>query len=351
MYSMEDTFRESIEKFIKVKLEDVQDFEINDNTPSRIFFKGKKLKLKDLKKVFENIEEQNLDKEIIKLEPNEIREDIIQSILNKNNKDTAHKVYSTYIDYMNQNYFKDEIKARQIQPLPTYYSELERRLLIAKKMHEEFNIEDIAREFLVSPRTIKKDLSDLQNGKIKVLDQKLQVEYERNGEHIQLKSKVHPLFLVENLTQVIALLNGLSYARRDYGYHEYAKETAVSIWMQLSDDAKDRIQNVLVDRLNLNKSWYDEISQESEKEYMFKVEEDFSSDRYLDIRKNGKNCIIQYRDDDGKIVDQYVDEIISKEGKIITAIIYEENREIKINTDKIICYLPQLKSRRVKRNK
>ena len=351
MHSMEDTFRESIQKFIKSKFKKEQGIEINDNTKSNIIFKNKKLKLKDLKKVFENIDHQNLDKKIMQLKPNEIREDIIQSILNKNNKDAAHEVYSKYIDYMNANYFKGESKGLQIEELPSYYSELERRLLIAKKMHEEFNIEDVAKEFLVSERTIKKDLSALQNGEIEVLNQKLQVEYQKDGEHIQLKSKAHPLFLVENLTQVIAILNGFSYARRDYGYHEYAKETAVSIWMQLSDDAKNRIQNVLVDKLNLNKSWYDEISREAEREYMFKKEEDFLSDRYLDICKNGKNCIIQYQDDNGEIIDQYVDEIISKKGNMLTAVIYEENRQIKINTDKIICYLPQLKDRRVKKNK
>lgn len=187
MYSMEDTFRESIEKFIKSKFKKKQDIEINDNTLSIIVFKNKKLKLKDLKKVFENIEEQNLDKKIKELEPDEIREDIIQSILNRNNKDAAHYVYSKYIDYMNENYFKDKSKGLKIEKLLSYYSELERRLLIAKKMHEEFNIEEVARDFFVSERTIKKDLSALQNGEIEVLDQKLQVEYERNGEHIQLK--------------------------------------------------------------------------------------------------------------------------------------------------------------------
>lgn len=212
-------------------------------------------------------------------------------------------------------------------------------------MHTEFNIEEIAREFLVSERTIEKDLSALNNGKVRVLNQELKIEYEkRNGGNIKLKSKAHPLFLVENLTQVIAILNGLLYVRKDYGYAEYAKEVAVAIWMQLSDDAKDRIQNVLVDELNLNKRWYDEIAQSSERKFMFKIEEDFLDHKYLDISKNGKNCIIQYENDEGKIIEQYVSEIISKEGDIITAIIYEEeNREIKIDTNKIKCYLPKLK--------
>lgn len=329
MYSRDDTFRETIDKFI-------------DKQPKQgMIYKNRKISKDTVSKVFENLDNQNLDKKISKLSVDEIREDIIKSIQNKTSKERPYYVYSKYIEYLNDNYYKE----KKIKKLPIYYSELERRLLIAKKMHTEFNIEEIAREFLVSERTIEKDLSALNNGKVRVLNQELKIEYEkRNGGNIKLKSKAHPLFLVENLTQVIAILNGLLYVRKDYGYAEYAKEVAVAIWMQLSDDAKDRIQNVLVDELNLNKRWYDEIAQSSERKFMFKIEEDFLDHKYLDIRKNGKNCIIQYENDEGKIIEQYVSEIISKEGDIITAIIYEEeNREIKIDTNKIKCYLPKLK--------
>lgn len=331
-------FGQTIEEFIDLQLK------------GTIMFKGKKIKKNDLEKIFSDIDEKILNAKIEVIGVNQIREDIIESIQKKNSKDRAYYVYSKYIIFMNENYFNDKPKSKQIQELPTYYSDLERRLLIAKKMHSEFNISNIAREFLVSERTIEKDLSILNNGDMKVLNQELKVEYdERREGHIKIKSKAHPLFLVENLTQVVAILNGLSYvAKRDYGYHEYAIETAVSIWMQLSEDAKDRIQNVLVKELNLNEEWYNKISKLSEIEInksMFKREEQFSDNKYLDILKNGKHCSIEYIDDDGNIANQYVDRIRLGKGDTIIGIIYgEENIEIKINKDRIICYVPQVRN-------
>ena len=331
-------FGQTIEEFIDLQLK------------GTIMFRGKKIKKNDLEKIFSDIDEKILNAKIEVIGVNQIREDIIESIQKKNSKDRAYYVYSKYIIFMNENYFNDKPKSKQIQELPTYYSDLERRLLIAKKMHSEFNISNIAREFLVSERTIEKDLSILNNGDMKVLNQELKVEYdERREGHIKIKSKAHPLFLVENLTQVVAILNGLSYvAKRDYGYHEYAIETAVSIWMQLSEDAKDRIQNVLVKELNLNEEWYNKISKLSEIEInksMFKREEQFSDNKYLDILKNGKHCSIEYIDDDGNIANQYVDRIRLGKGDTIIGIIYgEENIEIKINKDRIICYVPQVRN-------
>lgn len=335
-------FGQTIEEFIDLQLK------------GTIMFRGKKIKKNDLEKIFSDIDEKILNAKIEVIGVNQIREDIIESIQKKNSKDRAYYVYSKYIIFMNENYFNDKPKSKQIQELPTYYSDLERRLLIAKKMHSEFNISNIAREFLVSERTIEKDLSILNNGDMKVLNQQLKVEYdERREGHIKIKSKAHPLFLVENLTQVVAILNGLSYvAKRDYGYHEYAIETAVSIWMQLSDDAKDRIQNVLVKELNLNEGWYNKISKLSEIEInksIFKREEQFSDNKYLDILKNGKPCSIEYIDDDGNIANQYVDRIRLGKGDTIIGIIYgQENIEIKINKDRIICYVPQVTYRNKK---
>lgn len=331
-------FGQTIEEFIDLQLK------------GTIMFRGKKIKKNDLEKIFSDIDEKILNAKIEVIGVNQIREDIIESIQKKTSKDRAYYVYSKYIIFMNENYFNDKPKSKQIQELPTYYSDLERRLLIAKKMHSEFNISNIAREFLVSERTIEKDLSILNNGDMKVLNQQLKVEYdERREGHIKIKSKAHPLFLVENLTQVVAILNGLSYvAKGDYGYHEYAIETAVSIWMQLSDDAKDRIQNVLVKELNLNEGWYNKISKLSEIEInksIFKREEQFSDNKYLDILKNGKPCSIEYIDDDGNIANQYVDRIRLGKGDTIIGIIYgEENIEIKINKDRIICYVPQVRN-------
>ena len=334
MYSKSDTFRKTIENFIKyaLKTDLFKDESISEEELNRILFK--------------NFEDYILDLEIKFNSVEQIREDIIDAFIKeRNSKEKFHIVYSEYIKFMNKNYFND--KSEQLKELPSYYSDLERRLLIAKKMHGEFNLSEIAREFLVSERTIQNDLSVLKNGEISVLNQELKVEYEsRRNNHIKMKTKAHPLFLVENLTQVIGILNGLRYVyEKDYGYREYVLETAVSIWMQLSEDAKDRILNILIDELNLDETWYRKISHLAEMEnnrLIFKKEEAFAKSKFLDILKNGKSCCVEYTDENGEVVNQYFDRIKMGRNHKIKGVIIKENREIEIDEEKIICFIPSI---------
>ncbi|MGM9535768.1 MAG: hypothetical protein ACI3VR_10965 [Intestinibacter sp.] len=337
MYSKEDTFRKTIKNFIKYALE-------------KEVFKDEPISEEEVKEiVFKGFEDETLDLEIKYTDVKQIREDIIDVIIKeKNSKEKFRLVYSEYIKFMNKTYFYNQHVSKKIKQIPPYYSALERRILIAKKMHSNFNLHKIAREFFVSDRMIQEDLAILKKGDMTFLNRKLEVQYEsRYRENVKMKSKAHPLFLVENLTQIIAMLNGLSYVSKesiesgkDSEYKEYAEETAISIWMQLSDDAKSTILDERVDELNLDKEWYNRISETAELEIqnskpIFKIEEDFSEDIYLDVLKNRKPCTIKYKDDYGKQIKKDFDRIEQIDRYTIEGInLSKEN--CKINRNKII---------------
>lgn len=323
------TFKESIDEFIA------------SQPKTGMKFKGKKIKKDGLKKIFESIDEYALKMKLEEIGPKQIREDIMDSIQkSKLSKEKLHYVNSKYIEFMNKNYFYDKPKSEQIKELPPYYSELERRVLIAKKMHSEFNLSEIAREFLVAERTIQSDLQSLNDGKVTIFNQELKIEYEkRKNGYIKMESKAHPLFLVENLTQIIAILNGLGFvSRRDPEISEYAEKTALSIWKQLSDNAKNRILYELVDMLKLNRKWYyriSELSGEERRGSIFKREREASKNQYYYFLKNRQPCFIEYVDDDGNMVKQYVTRIKGQRENIAICYIAEENRDIEIDKSRI----------------
>ena len=196
----------------------------------------------------------------------QIREDLIERLKSKKDKKRDHYIYSKYIKFLNKD------KGMSIEKLPRYYTELERRLEIIKRIHKGCNasdISDMAYELMLDESNIHRDL---------------------------------------RIIQIIALLNGLKYSYEIYGYKEYARETAVSIWMQLSDYATNRILNELPkEELKIDINWYKMIADEAEErkrkleeeeDYIidsFKTEEFISNigegdeNSYLKILKNLKN--------------------------------------------------------------
>ena len=238
----------------------------------------------------------------------QIREDLIERLKSKKEKKINHYIYSKYIKFLNKD------KGMSIEKLPRYYTELERRLEIIKRIHKGCNasdISDMAYELMLDESNIHRDLRIISDGEMSVMGQRVKVEYRKqndeNGEEYIL-STAHPLFLVQNLEQIIALLNGLKYSYEIYGYKEYARETAVSIWMQLSDYATNRILNELPkEELKIDINWYKMIADEAEeRKRKLEEEEDYIIDSfkteefisnigegdeysYLKILKNFKN--------------------------------------------------------------
>ena len=208
-----------------------------------------------------------------------------------------YKILNDYFDYLKHKY-KIEIRHfdRQLTPL-------ERQLSIAKDLHNfdqarEFDRHLVAEKYLVSDRTIDSDLAALHEG-ISVMDQRLVLEdFHLKNKKVTAVSTMHPLFLTQNLTQVVCMLEGLRKMEDNWTLRSYAENTAVSIWCQLSEYARDRILNTLVDLMHLDKEWYERICRAAEYHtgQMFYNEKE-AGDRDSDLMyalKGGLKCLISY---------------------------------------------------------
>ena len=157
----------------------------------------------------------------------------------------------------------------EIKHFDRQLTSLERQLSIAKDMHDfnqarTFDRHTVAEKYLVSDRTIDNDLAALREG-ISVMDQKLALKNFRLKNHnVTAVSTMHPLFLTQNLTQIVCMLEGLRMMKENWFMASYAETTAVSIWCQLSDYARERITGTLVDLMGLDGSWYNHISRRAE---------------------------------------------------------------------------------------
>jgi len=208
-------------------------------------------------------------------------------------------------------FLEDRFKV-EVKPFDRQLTPLERQLSIAKDMHDfnkarTFDRNDVARRYLVSDRTIDSDLAALHNG-ICVMDQKLALkDFLLNNKKITAISTMHPLFLTQNLTQIVCMLEGLRRMEDNWALRSYARSSAVSIWRQLSDYARERILGTLTDLMDLERSWYEGISEaaEMEAERMF-YNEDESSDSYgrlMYAMKGNLPCSIVYIGDDDMAVE------------------------------------------------
>ena len=269
----------------KSKIKSAFEVITNDEQEEKKFLKQSKEN-----KYNEGINNKHIDKIVDSVQ---IREDLIERLKAVSSKNINHYIYCQYIKFLNKE------KGMSIEKLPRYYSELERRLEIIKRIHNGSNasdISDMAYDLLLDESNIHRDLRIINDGEMSVMGQRVKVEhhkqYDKNGEECIL-STAHPLFLVQNLEQIIALLNGLKYSYEIYGYKEYARETAVSIWMQLSDYATNRILNELPkEELKIDIDWYKMIADEAEERKRKLEEEDYIIDSFKTeefISNLGKN--------------------------------------------------------------
>ena len=180
----------------------------------------------------------------------------------------------------------------------------ERLMYIAKALQSsEIRISDLEDILWVSKRTIEDDLARLRGkdpiqimGKPFIIDETI-----RKDDTLKFSSTAHPLFLTFNLTQVIATLKGLKAMSREPALKNYAMYSAVSIWMQLSPYAKERILYVMENLIPDDVSWYRDL--EMDEEGMFRTEEmsrrgSQGASVLMDCIKNGKTCIIEYPKDE-----------------------------------------------------
>ena len=264
-----------------------------DNMKTYFVFFAKKLEemgIKDLTKKREYYYISEFAKKCVTMSKSECAElkDITMS-------DRAN-FYNAFVDFVSDGkvYSKKAIKLEKIPPV---LSDLERRLDIVKNFrnHMTEDKQKLCERYYVKERTLRTDFAEIKNGCLNAFEQVVDIDYDM--ENKSLFSTPVPLFLVQNITQIVAVLNGLAIQAEDPRYNAYAKTTAMLIWKQLTPDVKKRIKNDLVELLHLDAEWYECLENESED---FKLK--YYTERMIDCQrgnvlmlfKNGMPCDVSY---------------------------------------------------------
>ena len=211
-------------------------------------------------------------------------------------KDSAIALFRDFVGYLGDQGIPVDVS---FPPIPVSNS-FERLMFIAKYLQEPIHsIADLPNVLWVSERTIEEDLRRLRG-----IDDPIQVcgrvfaipDTERHDGQLTFVSTAHPLFLTENLTQILVLLKGLKHMAENPLYSAYARLTGAEIWDQLSPYAKKRIHFVLGELMPEDLKWYESLGSS---EHSFHTEEMCSrvmntgSSVLLDCIKNGKSFCLE----------------------------------------------------------
>jgi len=184
----------------------------------------------------QNIIKNIVDKEICNPDVQELIAEAIRASVKSytRDKNAAIKIYKNFVHFI-------RIKYQMNIPVefpPEFSSDFDRQMYIVKESHEKGR--DIAYfedKLWISDRTIEEDLSKLRSEEgVSILGQRVRVKgIERQNGRIEFKSNVHPIFFALNLTQVVAMLQGLKLMTEDKAYKEYALKLTANIWNELSE--------------------------------------------------------------------------------------------------------------------
>ena len=224
-----------------------------------------------------------------------------------------------------------------------YANDTERQLFLLKFFHpdKKRTLQD-AHEILwmYSERKLKNDITDINNNSLKFLGNHVKLQFDYN--YIHMSSSVHPIFLVENLTQVLAQLEGLR-LMGGTPLEDYAKKTAANIWFQLSDYARNRILFVLKDLMDQDVSYYLQLKKDDS---IYVTEDQCSnikgSHNVINCLKNEKSCYIAYYE--GKKVKKVKCKIQQYYGDGSFKVLdIKNNEEVHINQKDIVCCVEKRK--------
>lgn len=214
-------------------------------------------------------------------------------------KDMAIAAYRDFVDFLKT---KGIIIDVDFPPIPVENS-FERLMFIAKFVQDENgSIEKLPEKLWVDSRTIETDLARLRGNQdpIQICGRPFIInETTRSRGRLHCASTAHPLFLTENLTQVIAILKGLHHMAGDPMFARYAEASAAEVWELLSNYARERVRLVLTELLSEDASWLDGLEAASGS---FTTERECSEgcSVLLYCLKNGKTFCMEYRLENGK---------------------------------------------------
>ncbi|EEG79113.1 hypothetical protein [Dethiobacter alkaliphilus] len=257
-----------------------------------------------------------LDKNIIKstnkdlLNP-QIAEAIAASfekIKKVDHKVLAKEVYQEFVDYLAGKYgFNIDIS----DTTSTIIGSPEERWVYLLRETERsehgqgsMKITEIADKLGCSKRSLELDIKRITLTGFKLLGQNIKLVDEENSV-LNMQSTPHPIVLMQNISQILVLLEGLRAMEKVQAYSTFAHYTAINIWNQLTEYA----QNKILDALELmgqdaNIDWYLNLSSDSNMVNRFlsetKMSETDPMSQLMYLAKNQMPFNLTYQDEKGQ---------------------------------------------------
>lgn len=218
---------------------------------------------------------------------------------NPKSKDTAIRIYKRFLEFLNKKGISVDV---EFPPIPISNT-FERLMYTAKFFHDpEKTKSELSDTLLISNDRITKDIKKLRDedgDPLQICGRKFTIpEIDDSKERISFSSTAHPLFLTQNLAQVLIMLKGLKAMSENRQYANYAITAASDIWEQLSDYAKKRIRIVLSDLLPDDLTWYESLEKKHDNYFMSEYECSVNNDVIVDTFKNDKTCFVEAKDGD-----------------------------------------------------
>lgn len=260
-----------------------------------------------------------LDRNIIKTTKKDLLNPQIQEAIEESFKSLkkfdlkvlAKGVYQEFADFLADNYgfsidLSDMAKAMIGSPEERWMYLL-RETERSQQGEGKMKIAQIAEKLGCSRRSLELDVKRITLAGFKLLGQNIQLVDEENSV-LNMQSTPHPLVLMQNISQILVLFEGLRAMEKIQAYRTFAHYTAINIWNQLTEYA----QNKVLDALELmgqdaEIGWYLNLRDESNKVNRFfsetKMSESDPMSQLMYLAKNQMPFNLVYLDKQGERIE------------------------------------------------
>ncbi|WP_207642585.1 hypothetical protein [Desulfosporosinus acididurans] len=258
----------------------------------------------------------------------------------------AHKeIYDEFTKYINDEYgFNVDISSicqKIIETAEERYVYLMRQTERENRGGDRKNLSDIASELGVSKRQLQKDIKAMTEQGFKLLGLNIKLVDERQ-DILKMESTPHPVILMQNISQLVVLLEGLRSMETVGAYRNSANTTAVDIWNQLTEYAREKILDVVekIDNTGKATDWYFSIDKGEKWQGRFLNESETLGNgpksQLIHLMKSGEpGCVTYIGDDDQQIIlqDCVIKNYFIDEGRVLAE---AHGTKYEIQDDKIL---------------
>lgn len=252
---------------------------------------------------------KSTNKTILNTQIAEAIEESLKNMKHFKDKVLGKEIYNEMANYLNENYCFNIDLTRVNETI--IGTPEERCMYLLRQTEREYyrgerkNLTEISEELGCSRRALEKDIKKMTEQGFKLLGMNIKlVDEDKNI--LKMESTPHMVILMQNISQLLVLLEGLRAMEKVRAFNGYARNTACSIWNQLTEYTREKILDALEKLIEEGQdiTWYFELDKESKEYSRFQTEvESCGGDpcsHLMHIGKNERLCNITYTDNEGK---------------------------------------------------